>query len=719
MSRALGAYELREELGRGGCGVVYRAFDPRLGRDVALKVLFAGELEPIERLRLTEEARAMARVRDPGLAVVHAVELEGPRPHLVMELIEGEPLERRLERLGALSPQEAAEVCLSLARTLERLHAQGIVHRDLKPSNVLLRPDGQPVLLDLGLALLLDRAARLTRSGDLVGTPAFMAPEQARGEREAVGPATDVWGLGALLSTLVRGAPPFPGPGAIAMLTRIIEEAPALPESAGPRELCARCLEKDPRARPALGEVIAALERLARGEPGPPRSRRGLLVGGGAATVLAVALPWLARRADPRVGAPAAAPLAGAPLAGAPSAGAPSAEAPGEPARPASAAQAAAAAELTARARHLARQAEHERAFELVQRALDEDPAHGPALVVRAKLRQVQGRTDEALSDLRRAVELDPRDPAALALLGALEAALRRDPSVPPEVERALELDPDCPEALYVRGWVRLQQGRPGAEEDLRRATRANALGVVEPASLALALLLRGERAGAAEALEVALENGPHAPEPLAVSTLLREAEGESVAARRALDEALTISHARAYGYLSIGLRLPELAPLVRVFLAEALLREERVDQAEQLLLDAERELRSGASSPPRQASLLRARARVHLAQGRHAEAEDLLRAAIQDAPAPDLFLDRARALVGRRRYGEALNDLVALEAYFPSPAEEVAARCLRVDVCLRTGQLDQARATLEELERRVPDHPQLPALRARLERSR
>ncbi|MBX3472024.1 MAG: serine/threonine protein kinase, partial [Planctomycetes bacterium] len=151
-ARRLGDLELLGELARGGMGVVYRALDRRLGREVAVKVALGGAADPEELERFAVEARAAARLKHPNIVGIHRVGEEGGAPYLVMDLVPGESLQRRLGRDGPLPPREAARLCALLARALAFAHGRGVLHRDLKPHNVLVTPDGQPVLTDFGLA---------------------------------------------------------------------------------------------------------------------------------------------------------------------------------------------------------------------------------------------------------------------------------------------------------------------------------------------------------------------------------------------------------------------------------------------------------------------------------------------------------------------------------------------------------------------------------------
>ncbi|MGE0709890.1 MAG: protein kinase [Planctomycetota bacterium] len=280
-------YQLLAELGRGAMGVVYRALDVELGREVALKVLLdLGAAGQEERARFAAEARATARLEHPHIVRVLDARLDLPQPFLVMELVHGESLGRLVSTSGPLEPVRAARLVRDLADALAHAHAQGVLHRDLKPANVLLEGEA-PRLTDFGLARI--QAERgLTQTGTVVGTPSYMAPEQADGRKQDIGPCTDVYGLGATLYHLLAGRPPFAGPTAYHTMSQVIGDPPEPLRALRPEvppdldALCARCLEKDPAARfPSAASLRDALdEHLARGradQASPPApGRRGL-----------------------------------------------------------------------------------------------------------------------------------------------------------------------------------------------------------------------------------------------------------------------------------------------------------------------------------------------------------------------------------------------------------------------------------------------------------
>jgi predicted Ser/Thr protein kinase len=264
-------YRILALLGSGGGGQVYKAFDDQLGREVALK--FLNSIGPAHTAQLIKEARTQARVKHPGICQVYEVVESVGRPFIAMQLIEG-------PTLGAaeLSLAEKVTIMQLVAEAVEAAHQLGIVHRDLKPANVMLErgPEGwRPYVTDFGLARELDK----TLTQGMVGTPNFMAPEQARGDIDAIGPLTDVWALGATLYQLLAGKPPFDGDSIMSIFRSVELDEPARLPSV-PLELEAivfRCLEKLPRNRyPSAAALARDLAAFERGEPVVAR-RRSLL----------------------------------------------------------------------------------------------------------------------------------------------------------------------------------------------------------------------------------------------------------------------------------------------------------------------------------------------------------------------------------------------------------------------------------------------------------
>lgn len=263
-----GRYELGDRLGRGGMGTVWRAWDRMLDREVAVKELTVNHL-PEEELqilhaRMKREASAAARIKHPGVITVHDVLEQDGRPWIVMELVDGRSLADVISQDGTLQPRAAADVGSQVLAALHRGHQLGVLHRDVKPANVLLeRGTGRVVLLDFGIATY-EGSTELTRPGDLVGSPDYLAPERAQGERP--GPASDLWGLGATLWAAVEGRSPFRRDSPITTLAAVVEEP--LPQSrrAGPLgPVLAALMAKDPAERPSADEAARMLAEVRAG----------------------------------------------------------------------------------------------------------------------------------------------------------------------------------------------------------------------------------------------------------------------------------------------------------------------------------------------------------------------------------------------------------------------------------------------------------------------
>ena len=273
-----GRYRLRGRLGSGGMGTVWRADDIVLGRQVAVKeVSFPPGTRPEEaevlRERTRREARSAARLDHPSAVTVYDVVEEDGRPWLVMELVEARTLAQAVTADGPLPPAEVARIGLAVLGALEAAHAQGIVHRDVKPSNVLLRADGRVVLTDFGIATSTGDSS-LTHSGLLLGSPAYIAPERARGQHP--GPPSDLWSLGATLFTAVEGRPPFDSGDALLTVTAVVtgEHAPYV--AAGPLvPVLDGLLEKDPELRLSADAARRRLQDVA--DHGPAHSTALLL----------------------------------------------------------------------------------------------------------------------------------------------------------------------------------------------------------------------------------------------------------------------------------------------------------------------------------------------------------------------------------------------------------------------------------------------------------
>ncbi|MHC2068562.1 serine/threonine-protein kinase [Bremerella sp. T1] len=246
-----GDYELLEEIGRGGMGVVYKARQVSLNRTVAVKMILKAQLASEDELtRFLSEAESAARLSHPGIVPVYEVGQRDGRYYFSMKYIEGETLSQRLAR-GPLPSKEAARMMRIISSAVHEAHQHGILHRDLKPSNILIDRNDCPVVTDFGLAKqVTSDVDSITRSGAIIGTPAFMAPEQASGDRGAVGVASDVYGLGTILFAMITGQPPFQGRTPVDVLLKVLEQDPPFPHQVNARVdrdlemITLRCLQK-------------------------------------------------------------------------------------------------------------------------------------------------------------------------------------------------------------------------------------------------------------------------------------------------------------------------------------------------------------------------------------------------------------------------------------------------------------------------------------------
>ena len=267
-------YEVLDVLGRGGMGVVYKARQTALKRLVALKMVLGGaHAGPDQLARFRTEAEAVARLQHPNIVQIHEIGEHGGLPFLALEYVDGGGLDGKLAG-NPQNPRTAAGLIQTLARAMQAAHQAGVVHRDLKPANVLLTTDGTPKITDFGLAKQLDTSAAQTRTGTVMGTPSYMAPEQAAGRTREVGPATDVYALGAILYEMLTGRPPFKAETPTDTILQVIEEEPVSVvrlRSRVPRDLetiCLKCLQKDPNKRYATAAELADdLGRFLRAEP--------------------------------------------------------------------------------------------------------------------------------------------------------------------------------------------------------------------------------------------------------------------------------------------------------------------------------------------------------------------------------------------------------------------------------------------------------------------
>lgn len=320
--RRIGRYELLAEIGRGGMGVVYRARQPGLDREVAVKVLASGPFAARQFVdRLRTEAAVLSRLHHPGIVTVHEVGVADGQPFLVMELVPGGSLaEQVAER--PLPPKAAAELVWRVALAIQHAHAAGVWHRDLKPGNILLGADGRPCVTDFGLAKLADTDSGLTLSGQTLGTPGYLAPEQVDSSLHEIGPWTDVYALGAVLYHLLTGRPVFKAASVRETFHQTLASEPAPPRTLNPgvppdlEVICLKCLAKEPARRyPTAAALAEDLQRHLHGRPilarpisAPARlgrwGRRNPVLASVSAVLLAgavvsfITVSWLWRRAE-------------------------------------------------------------------------------------------------------------------------------------------------------------------------------------------------------------------------------------------------------------------------------------------------------------------------------------------------------------------------------------------------------------------------------------
>jgi serine/threonine protein kinase len=258
----LGRFELIERLGVGGFGSVWKARDKELDRTVAIKIPRAGAMTGEEQEKFFREARAAAQLRHPSIVSVHEVGRDGDSIYIVSDFVRGVTLSDWLTG-QKLTCREAAELCAKIADALHHAHEQGVVHRDLKPANVMIDGDGQPHLMDFGLARREVGEVTVTVDGQVLGTPAYMSPEQAQGEAHTADRRSDVYSLGVILFQFLTGELPFRG-NARMLMHQVIHDEPPSPRKLNgnvPKDLetiTLKCLEKEPTKRYQTANVVAA-----------------------------------------------------------------------------------------------------------------------------------------------------------------------------------------------------------------------------------------------------------------------------------------------------------------------------------------------------------------------------------------------------------------------------------------------------------------------------
>jgi serine/threonine protein kinase/tetratricopeptide (TPR) repeat protein len=274
MPKEFGDYELLEEIGRGGQGIVFRAWQRSLSRTVAVKIIDTGQWTTNAHVkRLRREAEAAAKLNHPGIVPIYEVGERDGTSYFSMRFVEGDRLDEAVSR-GPVSARQGAELIAKVARSVHYAHEHGILHRDIKPGNILLDANGEPHLTDFGLARLVEHGSTVTGTLEVMGTPSYMSPEQAVGNNAGLSTATDVYGLGAVLYELLTGHPPFAGETTFETVRLLLDSEPRQPRSWNRKidrdlsDICLKCLEKNPRCRYSSAlELAEDLERWLYHEP--------------------------------------------------------------------------------------------------------------------------------------------------------------------------------------------------------------------------------------------------------------------------------------------------------------------------------------------------------------------------------------------------------------------------------------------------------------------
>jgi len=597
----IGRYELRGELGRGAMGAVFRARDPRLRRDVAIKFLLGGRLDGARRRkRFAIEVQTLARLRHPGIVSVHSSAEHDGHPYLVMDFVAGESLRDCLASSGTFRPREAARIAREVAEALHYAHREGVLHRDVKPANVLLSEDGAPLLTDFGLARDLSAdTPRLSQTGTSLGSPGFLSPEQARGDLDRVGPTSDVFSLGATLYALLTGEAPFGGRSVVEVLAATEASDPEPPSALAPGldpaldRICLRCLAKDPADRyPSAAALARDLDLYLQGRLRGPRSgaRAAILVAVGLTVAVGVGLTLAgvgrggaddeaSAARDPEVDptAPAAptpspspspspspastSPAPPRPTGPRPTPPRPTPPPPIPPAQPLEGEPdgggRAARQELVAvldEATALSESGRWEEARRAYGRALELDRRCAPAHLGIGLAHQSEGLHESALESFTRALEIDPAIPRALT--GRALSRLRRgdlDGAIA-DCDEALALDPTTADAFHYRGLARTLAGDPrAAAADLQRAVE------LEPRAppwfdLGNALSDVGDLEGAVAAYGEAIARRPDYVDALHNRGLARGELGDPAGQVADLTRALEIDDADARLWFGRGL---------------------------------------------------------------------------------------------------------------------------------------------------------------------
>jgi tetratricopeptide (TPR) repeat protein len=509
----VGRYEIRRLLGRGGMGAVYLAHDPELDRPVALKVpKLAG---PDAEERFLREARAAAAVSHPNLCPVYDAGRTDGVLYLAMAYVPGPTLTEVLRQDGPLPPARCAAIAAGVARGMAEAHRHGIVHRDLKPGNILLNRRGEPVVTDFGLVLragvrdgtaepaaTVDHDPRLTQSGVLMGTPAYMPPEQARGELDRIGPASDVYALGAILFELLTGRPPFPTTPLLEMV-RQIENQPAPPPSAvrrgvppGLDAVCQRAMAKDPASRLASMDLFA--EALAPFAAGPRRRWARVAVATAALVLLAVAAVVFyvatdngtveVRLSDPAADVQVSVDgneirLTEGGRVTKLRSGPHGLEVKGQGFETVTRLFKVTRGEKTVVEVKLIPPAKSEQPTKAGPPPLPPDRARLAGLLVRGRQLIRQGRFGDVGPVADEALKIDPESPGALALRATFRASQHDVVSARADAEAALKLNPETYRALFIRAYLNAEDGK--YDESIADLTAALRLDPTDPAAWA------------------------------------------------------------------------------------------------------------------------------------------------------------------------------------------------------------------------------------------
>jgi len=675
----IGPYQVLRELARGGMGVVYLAQGPTAER-VAIKLMLpVDQTDPELCARFHQEAEALQALDHPGILRVRGYGVEQSRPYLVLDLLEGPTLHRCVDTSGPLPEPRVIELGQRLAAALSHAHGRGIVHRDLKPENVILEGD-RPVIVDFGLARALNLdTSRLTATGMVLGTPNFMAPEQASGDREA-GPLCDVYALGATLYFLLTGRPPVEGAHAVEVMQRAAKGAIRPPRelrrdlSPALEAVVLRCLAKDPGERYAAAvDVEDALSWLHAAPSGGGRRGRYAVLAAAALT-LGVG-GWALTRSSPP------------PKPGASSGdtrddrdgdgdGSPDDLEPGDAER---------AAALVDEARALFRAGELSQARALLERALRLDPQNPLAYAGRGTLRLRMGEGEAAvLEDFQRGLDLAPDNPKLLANRGVALAHFGRAAEGLADLDRALEIDGSDP-GLY------------GNRAQLH--------------------LLLGDHAASLRDLERAFAGDPENAELLLRMGLVKVAQQEFTDALVEFERALALDPDYAAAYCNRAAaqlrleRYPEaLADCERALELEPDFAEAHLNMAKAYAgLDRNEEANAAFARAleldPRQLTAWRGLVHARTGLGDRLGAIEACTNALRWHPnVAVLFAERGRLLAEQGRAGEGLEDFERAVALKPNDARHLLNRgqCL-----LREGRLGAALVDYDRALELDPANPQ------------